>query len=309
MQDQRNQLLSWTKFLIGWPLAAVSIAFIVKFILDQHSQLHLSLRNINFFYVFLGIFTFLVYYLLRSYLWRILITQSGHKIGFRESTYRFAFSELKRYTPGNVWSFLSRASLFKDAGFDNKTVGIAILGDIQLVIIGCGLASFFAIPWILSLQSLNSSLLTLLPLSIVLICAYFVATAVIFKRRYEKGASLFSLILLPGFGINVKLKTAALATLTYFIYGLGNYFLLLSVFGATFPSATVLASFFTFSLLLGYLSFITPMGLGVRELIVVLGLSTIMVNADAATISIYTRVVLVLSEMSFLILIFLWEKL
>ena len=100
-----------------------------------------------------------------------------------------------------------------------------------------------------------------------------------------------------------------ISAVTYFIFGVGNFFVLLSVYNIGFNEFLNLSSFFTFSLLAGYLSFITPMGLGVREGVVTLGLSKIMTLTDAATISIFTRIVLIFSELLFLALVLLWKKL
>ena len=89
---------------------------------------------------------------------------------------------------------------------------------------------------------------------------------------------------------------------------MGNYFILLSISNLGFSYFLVLSSFFVFSLLIGYLSFITPMGLGVRELVITLGLSSVMSTADAGAVSIFSRIVLIISELAFLFLIFIWEK-
>jgi hypothetical protein len=58
-----------------------------------------------------------------------------------KTAYLWEFSEFKRYVPGNIWSFLSRVSLFENAGIDKKTTGMALLDEIQLIIISSGLIS------------------------------------------------------------------------------------------------------------------------------------------------------------------------
>jgi glycosyltransferase 2 family protein len=301
--------LSWAKFLIGWPLSIISIVFIVKYVSSQSANLNISLSNINYIFLGVGILCFFTYYLMRGYLWRFLLSQSGKKISFAQNTYRFAFSELKRFTPGNIWSFLSRSSLFTEVGFDKKTVGISLIADIELVVIGCGLVSILAIPFILSSsQELQSRLSSLLPLSIILVIIYFIAVGMIFKKRYDKSAGILSSVFLPGFKLDYKLKSVILAVITYFIYGLGNYFVLISIVNVGAGQLIPLSAFFVFALLVGYLTFITPMGLGIRELVISLGLSAIMTSADAGAVSIFTRIILIISELSFLGIVFLWQK-
>ena len=120
---------------------------------------------------------------------------------------------------------------------------------------------------------------------------------------------LYANFLLPGFSLSSKARIILISVITYFIFGIGNFFVFLSIYHIGFDQFLSLSSFFTFSLLAGYLSFITPMGLGVREGVVTLGLSKIMTLSNAATISIFTRIVLIFSELAFLLIVFVWRKL
>jgi len=313
----KNHLISWGKFLIGWPISLVSILFIVKLIADKKSELNISFSDINLFYLLLGVLIFFIYFLMRSFLWQKELGELGHKINFRENTYRFSFSELKRFTPGNIWSFLSRAYQFGKLGIDKKTLGISILGDIQLVIIGCGIVSLLSIPWFLNAGPLQTKLISILPLSLIAISIFFVSTGIIYNKKYKikhtkssilPSIELFSSFFLPGFGWNSKIKLSAFSVATYFIFGMGNYFVFNSIFPFGLGLFLTLSSFFVFSLLIGYLSFITPMGLGVRELVLTLGLSQIISTQDAGAVSIFSRLVLIGSELIFLLLVFIWKK-
>ena len=311
----KSQLLSWGKSAVGWPLSIISIVFILKLVYDQSSQINLNFGDINLFYLSLGVFFFFLYFLMRSFLWQLELSEKGYKINFRENIYRFSFSELKRYTPGNIWSFLSRASQFSELGVDKKTIGVSILADIQLVIIGCGIISLLSIPWIMnSPDDLRLNLSNLLPLSLFGIAIFSAATGLVYTKRYSTSilrrnrVDVLLNFFLPGFAIGSKFKLSAISILTYFIFGVGNFFILLSISNIGFSYFLSLTSFFVFSLLVGYLSFITPMGLGVRELIVTLGLSSVMSTADAGAVAIFSRIILIISELLFLLLILIWKK-
>lgn len=318
MQTDKPRIISWLKFFLGWPLSLISIAFIVNLIINKSSELNVDFSKINVFYLLLGIFLFFVYYIFRSFLWQITLKEKGYKIPFKENTYRFAFSEIKRYIPGNIWSFLSRGVLFAETGVDKKTLGISLLADVQEVIIGCGFVSLLAIPWLLnSPDELKIKLVSLLPASIIAIIIFFITIGIIFAKKYkDKNAEsmllhssrLWKNLLLPGFSLNSKIKLIILSAFTYFVFGVGNFFALLSIYNIGFGEFLSLSSFFTFSLLVGYLSFITPMGLGVREGAVTLGLSKITSLTNAGAIAIYTRIVLIISELLFLLFVFLWKK-
>jgi hypothetical protein len=70
-----------------------------------------------------------------------------------------------------------------------------------------------------------------------------------------------------------------------------------------------LSAFFTFALLAGYLSFVTPMGLGVREGIITLGLSKLTSIANSGFLSIFSRIILIISELTFIVIVFAFEGL
>lgn len=313
MLKDNSQILSWLKFLIGWPLSFISIFFILKLIFDKSGELEISPSEINFTYLILGVLTFLVFFLMWSFRWWLEIRERGYQLNFRESTYRFSFSQLKRYTPGNIWAFLSLGEQFVRLGVDRRTIAISILGDIQLVVIGCGIVSILSIPWLLKSGELQSKLLGLLPVSIIAIMIFFIATGIFYAKRYNtsslRRAKVFiiSNIFLPGFKLDSKIKLSAVSVLTYFIFGIANYLVFASIFPTNILSFLTLSSFFVFSLLIGYLSFITPMGLGVRELVITLGLSQIMSAQDAGVISIFERLIMIISELLFLSLVFLWK--
>lgn len=224
-----------------------------------------------------------------------------------KNAYSFSFSEFKRYVPGNIWSFLSRGSMFSDLGVEKKTIFISILLDIQLVVIGCGIASLFSIPFLLNLHNLPGKLSALLPISIVGVIIYFIATAFVYSKKYENIKELPKNLILPGVPFVWKIKLTLAATLLYFLFGVGSYIVLTSVVPNSLNLITI-SSFFTFSLLVGYLSFIAPASLGIREAIITVGLAGIISLPIAGFSAIFTRLILIFSEIGFLIFIFIWKN-
>jgi uncharacterized membrane protein YbhN (UPF0104 family) len=75
--------------------------------------------------------------------------------------------------------------------------------------------------------------------------------------------------------------------------GLGTYFSLVSIFYIDLKYILALISLFTFSFFIGYISLITPMGLGVREGIATFGLLPFLASQSAALVSIFSRIIFV----------------
>lgn len=221
-----------------------------------------------------------------------------------QTAYLWEISEFKRYVPGNVWSFLSRVSLFEDVGVDKKLVGLALLDEIQLIIISCALISLFCLPLVLrngeSTQLLRQMQIIILG-SAAAIVIYSVVVAFLFQKR---GLGNFRTnLFLPGYSLKQKATLTTISTVAFFIFGAATLVACLSVFNFEPRLYFELSAFFTFALLAGYLSFITPMGLGVREGIITLGLSRLTSVATSGFLSIFSRIILIISELTFIFIV------
>jgi hypothetical protein len=241
-------------------------------------------------------------------LWQKILEFKGYKLPLMKTAYLWEFSEFKRYVPGNVWSFLSRVSLFENAGVEKKVSGLALLDEIQLIIISCTLISIFCLPLILSsgepVQLLKEMQIIILG-SLIAIIAYSITVAYIFKKRGN--SNLAANLFLPGYLWKQKLILTLIAVVTFFIFGLATLIACLAVFSFDVRLYFELSAFFTFALLAGYLSFITPMGLGVREGVIALGLSKLTAIANSGFLSIFSRVILIISEVIFICIVFTFE--
>lgn len=228
----------------------------------------------------------------------------GYRLPFIKTAYLWEISEFKRYVPGNIWSFLSRVSLFTDAGVEKNIAGLALLDEIQLIIISCALISIFSLPLMFSVN-VSSGLLNQMRLiilaSAVGIVMYSLGIAIVFKLRGN--TNFLNNLYLPGYKLKEKIVLTIISTVTFFIFGVATLIASQAIFQFNIKIYVQLSAFFTFALLAGYLSFITPMGIGVREGIITLGLSKITSAATAGFLSIFSRIVLIISELIFLLII------
>jgi hypothetical protein len=305
-----SKTISLFKFLVGWPLGILAIIFLAKLILPQFSSIQNKIINVNFPLISLSLILFVSYYFLRCFIWQKILEFKGHKISLMKTAYLWEFSEFKRYVPGNVWSFLSRVSLFENEGVNKKIVGLALLDEIQLIIISCALISIFCLPLILN-SSESASLLKEMQIIILgstaAIIAYSVVVAFIYKTRGNK--DFINNLFLPGYSWKQKIILTAISTIAFFLFGVATLVACLSVFSFEPKLFFELSAFFTFALLAGYLSFITPMGLGVREGIITLGLSRLTSIANSGFLSIFSRIILIISELTFILIVFSFELL
>lgn len=301
-----NRTISTLKLLIGWPLSILALVFLIRLTIPKFSIVWEKIHAINSNFVLLAVLLFISYFLLRSFLWNRILDFKGYKLSFKKTAYLWGFSEFKRYVPGNIWSFLSRVSLFADTGIDKKILGLALLDEIQLIVVSSTIISIFALPLILNTG--GAQMKELLLGSLIGIIIYSVIVGLIYNKRTKQGNFLTN-IYLPNYSLKQKIVLTFISVFTFFVFGFATFIACLSITSFGLGLSLVLSSFFVFALLVGYLSFITPMGLGVRETVVTIGLTPLVSISTAGFLSIFSRIILIISEVTFLILILLWDKL
>ena len=286
-----NKARSILKYLIGWPLSLISLLFIFKLISSNLHSLP-SLSDINFLFLGIGVSLFFFYFLLRSILWNEIIKKKGNKFTFKKTAYFWEISEIKRYIPGNIWSLVSRSKNFTTENISVKDVGKGLVNEAFLIILGSFFVSFFYLFGFLK-NELFGNLLLLLNLGIAIL--YIFSSKINLHYFFED--DYFH-----------NFKVLAITVLTFLIFGLANYFTAVSIFYLSLQNLLDFVSLFVFAFFAGYVSFVTPMGLGVREAVTTFGLSSFIKTSNAAVISIFTRIISVFSELLYLFFIYFWNK-
>lgn len=220
----------------------------------------------------------------------------SNKIAYKKSAYFWAISELKRYIPGNVWGFLGRALVFSDLGIDKKTVGKLIAVEAGTFVVGATVISLLSLPFIFThfIPILKTYQTAIFLIVFLLICFYVL----------RRGPMRVFMDFPPSF----KIQLVFLNTVAVFFLGIGYYFVISSFIPLNMQLVFQLTGFFVLSVLIGALSFLTPAGFGVREGFLIAGLSKIVQVGHSAFGALLGRVILIASELIFILFSYLWHK-
>lgn len=126
-----NRILSLFKYLIGWPLSLIALFFVFNVIYSNLGKATTYITNINVYLLGVGVLLFLIYFFLRSLLWTLILGEKGRHLNFKQSTYFWSISELKRYIPGSIWAFASRTTTFEGESLSKKEI-LVLLGRSSL---------------------------------------------------------------------------------------------------------------------------------------------------------------------------------
>lgn len=300
----RSNLRSTLTFVVGWPLSFIAIFFLVRSFVSHTGDLSIDFLHVNWLLLLVGVMCFMVYYYLRSYSWYILLKYQEHDLEVFESLFQWSFAQLKRYVPGNIWGVVGVSVHFNKKNVSKHVLASSFITEAQLVLLGGSFMALLGLPLIervvplkIPAGSLESTAVWVVALACII---YF------FSKKIHSLIKLphFTKYLLPTITFYQLIRLWSLIVLSFVFYGLGTFFV---INATTYLDPTHLWEFvgyFVFSLLVGFLSFITPTGLGVREGVMALGLATAMSPGLAAFTALFARVVLVVGELLSLLVLY-----
>ena len=283
------KLLAGAKKLLSVIVIAVTLFFILGIFLNYQDDISSALTLFSKQAIIFACLFYLFYFYLRGLAWLFAVKAFGVSLTAKEGLETWFLGESTRYIPGNIWSFASRIYLLSKKKVPKSLAALSLIMEIILLILS-GL--IFSTPTIVNLlgKKAGSSVLTF--------TLYLVPVLILL------GLLLFFLLkyLRKNFGHLIKQNLHApslvLAFLTHLAawscYGIANYNLVLGITGTNDPK--LLISIPVFAWLVGYLSFVTPTGLGVREGILILLAAPFLGKANAGLLAILSRVTLVSVE-------------
>lgn len=303
----KSKIFTLIKFFLGWPLSFAALFFLIKTFSPKIHEIQGAVVRGNLLILLFAFIFFFLYFLFRVLLWKKILLSWGHEVPFFQTAWYWSLSEINRYVPGNIWSILGRGVTFSKFGISKSTLFIAWVAESLLVIIGSltvsilGLTLFFF--HTLPPFPFREILFWATYASIIILDLFWIFHSRISKLKYipKKFSSL-------SFQPNIALNLLLLSTVSFFFFGLGTYFTIMSLFYLPPRQLLEFTGFFSASFLIGYVSIITPMGFGIRELIMSGGLIGFLLQSVVGFASLYARLMLILAELIFLVIAFLFHK-
>lgn len=297
------------KNLFGYLIIAVLMGFLFWNIFRNWEEI----RSFPWRFEYINLLALLIFtaliYPVNILSWHLLTRAMDINLSFVSNAKIWMFSNLGRFLPGRVWQYPTRVYLLSREGV-SKSQAIAVVV----------MEAFF----ILLTGSLSVILVVLfgeLPLSgEVKIIFSSIAIVFLLLIVYSKGLFRKVLLLLSKVSkkeLNLNIASVPLEFIPQIIFVFLLQFVVSGVIlfilasSATDLDLTLLPVFigvYALSWLLGYVTLITPSGLGVQEASIVALLSFMMPFPLASVIAIFFRIILFLSEASVLALLLLSKR-
>jgi uncharacterized membrane protein YbhN (UPF0104 family) len=211
---------------------------------------------------------------------------------FSQSFWMIATTQIGKYLPGKVWYIVGRVYIGKRAQFDGKKLTLSMVLETCLVYITGGIV--FSLTTLIS----GNYSITWLVISVV----FTIAAIVIIHPKILGGISNFALRILKKPMIRLTLTYRQISKISLYFFGIwitqiiGFYFLIKAIYPIPLHSIFNLASAYALAWISGSVAVFAPGGLGVREGMMTLLLSSVLPVPLAIAISFVARVWITIFE-------------
>lgn len=283
------------KKILAPALVIIAVFFLARAVVGGWSEVREYEWRFDFSYLALSVFLIFVYYAQQWGGWRLVMRSFGDPLSRSDSAAIWFASILGRYVPGNVAMIAGRVGLCRRRGIPARTTLASMVYENALILISALLVAAATVPLWPPFEYKNYALLLagLAPVGLAILHpAVFRRASDAMLRRVGREPLAATL----PFG-------RVMALVLYYVGGwvlLGLAFAALasSVAPVEFAEVALLVGGYAFAWEIGFLAFVTPSGLGVKEGVLFLILALVFPAPVAAAITVLSRLWQTLAEIA-----------
>lgn len=283
------------KKIIPLIIGFLIIFFLLNILYKNIDELRAYQWQINI--IFLVLFLISRYFglIFQSIIWGTITKKNNVGIPIKKSIKIWFLSLLGRYIPGRVWLLFGRLYLAKKEGGSQYKTLLSMILELSLSIIAGILVFFISLPFWSFLMHQKTIFF------FILIIMVLVGLIFLYPPIFTKSINfILKLIKKQSIVLEIKYTDILKFLFFYFIFwiilGFSFYFLINSIYPLKIHLLPAIIGIVAISWVIGFLSFLTPGGIGVREAVLSYLLSFFMPLPIAIIISLIYRICLIFIE-------------
>ena len=268
----------------------VLVSFSIYFLTKNWYDFKKYNIKINYEYLILSFLVAILSQVLLALAWQVIMESLNQKISFVNSMRIYFISQIIRYIPGKIWLIGGRIYLCGKEGISSVHASLGIVLELLLI-------------------SLSNIILIILTSGLVNIKYFILITAIGLTVVYPKNINILVNIVLRILKrkplkltisyINI-LKVIILYIIFWLLLGVAFFLITQSIYKIDIILLPRIIGIHSLAWLLGFLSFLTPAAIGVREGLLSLFLKPYLPISLAIGISILARIIVTISELTIL---------
>lgn len=290
------------RFVLQWAVALLIVYFLLQRLRADWPTVQPALRDVAWGWIAVAIGAGLGYVAFRVFAWRALLSVGGH-LPWWAVARAWMNSEIIRYIPGSIWSFIGRFVRGARLGVAKQTVAVSMFLEILLFVVLAGaLGGLLLIGAPLPLNI--PSWLVGAAGAVLLI----VASPPVLLAGMRKGHRFWHKI--PAVGAHGSLTAAGCLLIMAWLLFAAAHLAVLVALGVSLGMGQQLhvMGMVIAAWLAGFLVVIAPSGLGVREAVVMALLAPLLGSPLALLFAVTSRLLITLVELLALVLVNLFGR-
>lgn len=293
--------------IISISVIVIILAVITKVFIDNWHKIPFEELAFNYSLFITAFLLSILISLFAALLWRYTLIILGDKIGWKDAWRITVYSQIVRYIPGKVWQYMGKIYWGKKIGLSNKKIILSTLIETISLLSGSFIASLYCLRLYISKGYVSSGYIILVLLAIT-ITVLMLNPRIIEKVINRFGKKWIANPISLNFSYLKILFLVFLYFLLWMLLGFQLHLLVNSFYDISFSHWIYLASFNALSWLIGFLSIITPSGLGVKEGIFILGFKAIVPVSFAIIVAILIRLYTIVADLLITAIFFIFDR-
>lgn len=267
-------------------------------------KLQIAALHFNLWLLPLPFLCFALGFVVTPLAWTLILSYFGEKLTLRKSIQIIAYSQFGKYLPGKVWVALGRMYLAREVGIQERHSVLSVIIETAYLLISALALFVFSLLFYPGLLAKTYLLLILIPVTLVALYPPIFNRIVNFLlARIGQKPVLFRISPIQALALFL------IYLFSWFMQGLGLYFLTLSFYPIGIKALLILPGAFSLSWIIGFVVFFAPGGLGVREGLFALLLEPVLPGAFNVIISLLSRVWVTISEILVFLAVLIFARL
>lgn len=290
---------NYLKRIIQFIILALALYYIVEELLKNSSYLKTHPPEVNIS-VIVGLLIIWFPYLLAPLLWGVILKRIGSSVTVLNAFIAWSLSNIAKYAPGKIWHLLGRFSLLKErASYLGESILIEVSANLSAAFFAALTARFYGlrVKGFELVFFAGSALAFIFAVYPPLLQKSLRLALKFFKKEYAVPKNLERRFYIP---------LILFYYVFWWLYGIG-FFVFLKGMGEG-GSIPLYTGIYAVAWTLGYLSFVTPGGLGVREGILIFLLKPHLSPGMPVITAILSRISIILCELFLFFLGLLLKK-
>jgi uncharacterized membrane protein YbhN (UPF0104 family) len=217
----------------------------------------------------------------------------GHSLGYRSMFRAYFASQLLKYLPGGFWVVPGRVVVLQPLGVDPISSSVGVVVE-SLILLFAGATVF--LPYGLLITGGRALFASIGVLSIGMATLGVVRSSLFHRILERVSPALAQQRIASGFTVRPLLKMTLIGIAFWLLAGSGLYFLTAGVEEIPLKMWVVATAAFSMAWVTGFLAFLTPGGLGVREATLIWLLTPFLPRPTAVLVALLARLWWTLAE-------------